>query len=177
MSRFPIAMTAVTLGALAVGAAAMIGAFAVIDQRAAQILKTEPRVVPGVQKRASSADAGSNNLRGGTSRTARGSAGSRIGPPAPTRAETIGSAAAISSVAAPSQGAQQAMTGDARRVPDTVRGSDRKVRADGHDRTTRHGRASARRPAQESPPQLPPPSPPQQPQQDGSRSAFFFPFR
>jgi hypothetical protein len=177
VSRFPIAMTAVTLGALAVSTAAVIGAFVVIDGRAAQVLKSEPRVVPAAQKRAPSADASRMSRGGGASQAARGSLGSRTEPATPRKAETVGTAAAGPRVAAPPQVPRQAMVGETSRPPDTVRDSDTK-RTDAHHRTTRHDRQSARRPAHEPPvPEPPAPAPPSPAPQDGNRSAFFFPFR
>ena len=160
MSRFPIAMTAVTLGALAVSATVVVGAFAVIDQRAAQVLVDGPRAVPAVQKRAPSADARR------ASQAARGPAGSKNRSPAPTPAQTVGSAAAASSVP------PQTVTGDT---------GDNKPRAEARQRA-RHERRSARRHSQEpaslQASQQPPAQQPAAPAaQRGGQSAFFFPFR
>jgi hypothetical protein len=146
VSRFPIAMTAVTLGALAVSTAVVIGAFEVIDKRAAQVLKSEPRAVPAAKNRAPSADASRTSRR--ESQAARGS------PASGTGAATVGSAASAAGVAAP-QAPQQIIPG--------------------HHRT-RHARRYARRHSQEPPSPEPalqqPPSPAPQ---DSGRSAVFFP--
>lgn len=162
MSRFPLAMTAVTFGALAVSAAVMFGAFTVVEQRAARVLVDGQRVVPAVHKRAPAADARR------ASHAARGAAGSRNAPSAPTTAQAVGSAAAAPSTASP-----QTMTGDT---------SDRKLRAEAR-RRARHERRSARRHSQEPAASLP--APQQQPArqpispalQDRAQSTFFFPFR
>ena len=167
MSRFSIVATVVTLGALAVSATAVIGAFTVIDQRAAQVLKDGPRTVPAVPKRTPSADA--SHARG-ASQQARGPAGSKIRPAAPTNAQTVGSAAATSGAAPP-----QTMTGET---------GDRKLRSEARHRA-RHEKRAARRHSQEPPSQQPAlqQPPPQQPPaqqpvaQDRNRSAAFFPFR
>jgi len=168
VSRFPITLTIVTLGALAVSAAVLAGAFAVIDQRAAQVLKEGPRAVPAAQKRAPSADA---SRGGGARQDHRVSSGSKTAPGAATNAQTVGSAAAASSVAAP-----QTMSGDT---------GDKRLRKETRHHATRHERWSARRHSQEQPsqqqalqqsPSQPPPAQPP-PSQNGGRSAFFFPFR
>ena len=157
MSRFAIAMTAVTLGALAVGAAAVVGAFVVIDDRAAQVLTSEPRAVPAGHSSAATADASRVRHRAGASRTP-GSPGSTTGQGASSQAATVGSAAATPG--------------------ETAHGP--KDTAEAHHRIARHRheRRVARRLAQEpsanarasDAPPLPAP-------QDGGRSASFFPFR
>jgi hypothetical protein len=164
VSRFSVAATVVTLGALAVSATAVIGAFTVIDQRAAQVLKDGPRAVPAVQKRTSSADASR------ASQQARSPAGSKNRPAAPANAQTVGSAAATSGAAPP-----QTMTGET---------GDKKPRSEARQRA-RHEKRAARRHSQEPPSQQPTlqQQPPQQPPalqpaaQDRNRSAAFFPFR
>jgi hypothetical protein len=152
-------MTAVTVGALAVSGAVLFSAFAVIDQRAAQVLKDGPRPVPVAQKRPASADA---SRRPGASRSA---------PTARTNAQTVGAASGPSVAAQP---ASQTMTGDT---------GDKKLRADAHHRT-RQAKRSARRQSQEQLSSQQPPSqqpawqpPPSRASQDRDRSAYFFPFR
>jgi len=160
VSRFPIAMTVVTFGALAVSAAVMIGAFVVIDQRAAQVLVDGPRVVPAAQKRAPSPDARRASHAGGASQAARGSA--RSAPPA----QTVGSASASSVTP------QQTMTGDI---------SDRKLRAEARRRAKQERRAARRHSQEAASLQASQQQPAQQPAlpapQDRAHSAFFFPFR
>lgn len=155
------ATTAVTLGALGVSAAVLFSAFAVIDQRAAQVLRDGPRPVPVAHKSPSSAVA---SRRAGAARSA---------PTARTNAQTVGAAPGPGVAAQP---ASQSMTGDT---------GDRKVRKETRHRTSRQERRSARRQLQEPPSSQPPPSqqpawqrPPSPAPQDGSRSASsFFPFR
>ncbi len=157
MSRFAIAMTAVTLGALAVGAAAVVGAFVVIDERAAQVLTSEPRAVPAGHGSAATADASRARHRAGASRTPN-PPGSTTGQGAPSQAATVGSAAATASETAhwPKESAEA------------------RHRIARH----RHERRIAHRPAQEpsanARASVEPPSPSPQ---DGGRSASFFPFR
>src|SRR5262249_12860614 len=128
----------VTLGALAVSTAVVIGAFAVIDQRAAEVLKAEPRVVPSAQKRAPPAAASRTRLRDGGSQAARGSPAAGTAPAAAANAQTVGSGAVNPSVAAPPQ-----LDGD------------KKLRTKAHHHG-RHGRRSARRHSEESPSPEPP---------------------
>lgn len=151
MSRFPLAMTAVTVGALAVSAAVLIEAFAVVDQRATQILLADPQAAPPAKKTTSA----NHTIRRDASQAAHGP-GPNAASAAPVKAETVGSAVSPT------------------RVPESDRldgalDHDNKLRA--HERHRRHGRSARRRSPEPGGPPQPPPATP-----DTSRSAFFFPF-
>ena len=156
VSRSSLAMTAVTLGALALSAAVLIEAFAVVDRRATQILIAEPQAAPPAKKSTSSS--ANRTIRRDGSQAAHGS-DPNSARAAPVKAETVGSAALPA-------GVPESNRADAALDPD------KKARAHEHHR--RHAGRSVRRHSQEpgGPPQPPSPATP-----DTSRSAFFFPFR
>jgi hypothetical protein len=163
-NRSSIVMAAVTIGALAMSAAFAIGAFVVVDNRAAQMLQSWPRIVPAEKKAAPPV------------RASRTAAGSRAAPasasrsPAPRQVQTVGSAAGAAGAPTVSR---QANTGEP--APDTTLDNRNKRRTEARHGSRRHGRDMARS------------SPEQQDSgaatsaaqgaHGGGQSALFFPFR
>jgi hypothetical protein len=176
-NRSSIVMAAVTIGALAMSAAIAIGAFVVVDNRAAQMLQSGPRIVPAEKKAAPPV------------RASRTAAGSRAAPasasrsPAPTQVQTVGSAAGAAGPPTASRTAstraagaptvsRQANTGEP--APDTTLDNRNKRRTE-----ARHGRRHGRDMARSSPEQQDSSAATSAAQgaQGGGQSALFFPFR
>jgi hypothetical protein len=158
-NRSSVVMAIVTISALGLSAAAMIGAFVVVDERAAQFVRSEPRIAPAAKKAAAPV---------GSSRTAAGSDGTPASSPRPP-AQTVGSAAASARAGGPQTASRQARTGEL--APDTRS----KRRTEARHGGRRHSRDLAR-------------SSPEQPgggaasgiaqgTQVGGQAAVFFPFR
>src|SRR5262249_54812446 len=117
-NRSSIMMAIVTVGAMALSTAVVIGAFMVVDEQAAQGLRSGPRIVRA-EKRAA--------LPARSSRTAAGSGQSTNGAapaggprsPAPTQAPPAGGGASANG-AAPSPAPEQGSAAPAAPTPDTM---------------------------------------------------------
>ncbi len=150
---FPIVMAAVTFGALAIGTAAVVGAFLVVDHRAAEVLQAEPQIAPAAKKNATLTHSG------------RRTAGARP--------ETVGSAAKANT-AAP-QSADRTATGETTPARGIAPDSRHERRADARHASRRQTRRIARAPQEpQDSGQFLGASPGSR---DGGTSAFFFPFR
>jgi len=173
-NRSTIVMAAVTLGALALSTAVLIGAFVVVDRRAAQVLQSESQIAPAEKKGARSAGSSRMTTPGGDHPTDRGAPASGPRSPAPTNTQTVGSAAGAGT-AGPPPATPQSSAGETTPVPDTKLDSGHRRRAEARHRGRRHGRHWARSSRE---------------QQDGGeatgsaqgietggQSGFFFPFR
>ncbi len=163
-NRSSIVMATVTVGALALSTAALVGAYTVVDNRATQIFNSEPRGVPSEKRSASPAHASRTTVRSGGTETARGAAASGPRTAVQTKQETVGSAAA-GSAAGPPPASEQGNTGETRLAPEAMPNGQHERRAEAH-----HGRKHARRLARSS-------HGAGTLQGAGGQSAFFFPFR
>lgn len=171
-TRSSIVMAAVTISALAVSAAAVIGAFLVLDQHAAQILQSEPRIVPVEKKAAPSTRSSRVTARNSDHQTDLAAPASR--PRLPTQRQTVGSAASASA-AGPPPASRQSSASEPRPAADTMVDSQRKRRTEADRSDRRHGRRLARSSREQQDGGEAVSS--AQSVQGGGQSALFFPFR
>jgi hypothetical protein len=167
-TRSSIVMAAVTFGALAVSAAAVIGAFLVVDDRAAQILQSGPRIVPVEKKTAPSTPSRHVTARGSGHQTDGAAIASR------PQSQTVGSSTSASA-AGPPPAPRQSSVGETRPAPDAMVDSQRKRGTEARHRDRGHDRHLARSPREHQDGGEAVGS--AQASQGSGQSAFYFPFR
>lgn len=185
--RAGIASAAVTVVAVAAGLAFAIAAFVVVDQRAVDIMRVEPRTVPAEKKSTSSAHTNRTNVRRDASQASPGAPAVTSGSAASTDKSTVGSAAAGQNATAPRPAPQQTVTGETRPPPDTTFDHRGKRHRHAHHRSTERSKRlvddNPPAPARDSSPGHAPESAPGAARasppgsQNGNTSASFFPFR